>query len=275
MRGLSALAFAWTSALALPPSALQAQLRPLDPVDWQWLAGDDVLSLQIGVAAFSDQRASLAGTEGDLWQFGDLYAGWRTGRVVLEASGTAYRRFRDRTRFAQPHGGAEPTEDDWRSDAGDFRLTTTVQLTREGAQRLALLRFGTRLPTTDNRVGLERDRTDFYGLVGGALVRDAWWIGAETGVGINGTRDPEMEQSDVWIFLVSTGRQVGWLTGTLQLAGHADGMRDAAVRGNEELAEIRVGLRAGSRRWVSAALLTGLTDFSPGHGLQLTVGTTY
>src|SRR5690606_16136964 len=152
-----------------------------------------------GAGWFADQRASLAGVEGPLLELGRLHASVRTGRVVLSADGVLRRRLHVDDDFAEPDGGALPAVDGVLHDTGDFIVSTAVRLPPEDAPALAVRRFGTRLPTTDNRVGLERDATDFYATVGGRLDRGPLRASAELGVGIHGTRRSSYEQSDVLV----------------------------------------------------------------------------
>src|SRR5688500_4654699 len=77
------------------PGGAGAQLRPLEPIPWKVLTERETFRGHLGAAFLRDQRASLAGTSGDLWEVGNFSLAWRTGRVVLEAAGTAQRVFRD------------------------------------------------------------------------------------------------------------------------------------------------------------------------------------
>jgi hypothetical protein len=261
-------------ALLAAPGALHAQLRPLEPLDWSIYEGANTVVATLGAGVFQRQRASLAGTEGQLLELGAFQALWRTGRVALEASGTLYRVFEDRSVFAPPYGGARAPDGRRRTDAGDYRVSTTVRLTPADRDALATLRFGTRLPTTDNVVGLERDMTDFFALVGGRLRHRGLRIAAETGVGIFGTREAHFEQSDVLAFALEAEHPVAGMVAALSLNGHADGLRGRAVRGNEELAELRLRLRTDGRFWAQAQVVRGLTAFSPAHGLIVGGGLT-
>lgn len=260
-------------AAAATPGA--AQLRPLEPVAWEAFDEGRSWLITAGVGVHAGQRASLAGTEGTLWELGNFQATWRTGRVALEAAGTVRRSLRERSRFAEPFGGPRADDGPRRTDSGDYRLLTTVLLTPPEESHTALaLRFGTRLPTTDNRVGLDRDQTDFFGLAAGRLVRRHLTLAAETGVGIYGTRVPTFEQSDLLIYAMSGTLGAGRLQPSLSLLGQRDLSAGSQLRGTEDLAELRAGLRLGdTRRWVQLHALTGLARFSPRHGLLLSAGT--
>lgn len=269
MHRLGPLLFA-TLAFLFSVTTAPAQLRPLDPAEWRvWEGASTVVG--VGIGAFADQRASLAGTEGRLIEAGNLTVTWRTGRVAIEAGGTVRRIFDDERVFAEPDGGALDLGPR-RYDAGDIRIGTVVRLTPDRAPALAVLRFGTRLPTTDNRVGLDRDQTDFFALVGGRVRRATLAASAETGVSINGTRRSTFEQSDVWVYLVQLERAGRLLTPVVTVTGHMDGLKGRTIRGNEDLGEVRAGLRFGQRRWVSASFVKGYARFSPGSGVLVAGG---
>ena len=249
-----------------------AQLRPLDPLDWRAFDAPEPVRLELGIAALEGQRASLAGVRGRLWELGLLHASWRTGRVLFEASGTVFRVFRDQAMIEEPDGGVTVRAGGLRRDAGDWKVATAVRLTPATAPVDVALRFGTRLPTTDNRVGLERDATDFF-----ALAAARWRVGnlsltAESGLGINGTRDPEFEQSDVWAYVLALDYRRGWLTSRIELVGQKDGLEHRAPRGTEELRELRLSLRAGRARWLELSLVRGLAEFSPAVGVAVAAG---
>ncbi|HEX5726248.1 MAG TPA: hypothetical protein VFX98_12325 [Longimicrobiaceae bacterium] len=264
--------YALAAALLVVPAAASAQLRPLDPFEWRLLDAPLTVSAEAGGGWLRGQRASLAGTEGTLVEAGSFRAHWRTGRVVLEAAGTVRRLFDDERRFAAP----EPTVTEGgpdRADSGDYRVATAVRLTPERWPLAGILRFGTRLPTTDDRVGLDRDATDFFALVGARLRRGAVALAAETGVAINGTRQAAFEQDDLLLYILraeylgATG-----IVPSLTVTGQQVGSGHAELRGNESLGEVRMGFRAGERRWVRAEAVKGFTAFSPGWGVLVSVG---
>lgn len=259
---------------ALFPERAAAQLRPLEPFDFRALSGDPV-RVEVGLGVYYDQIASLAGTEGTLWELGDVRTTFRTGRMVMEVSGTFQRHFDDRAVLREPYGGADaPPSDGKRHDAGDYRVSTILRLTGERSPALATLRFGTRLPTTDNRVGLDRDVTDFFATVGGRAGFQSLVIGAEAGVSINGTRDPAYEQADVMVYSLSGELRLQEFAPFIIVVGQQD-FHDRATRGNEDLAELRAGLRLGRRRWLNAAFVSGLTSTSPSRGFQLSIGASF
>jgi hypothetical protein len=268
LRTLFASAAAFATLFAVPAAA---QLRPLDPMEWRMFDTGRTVTVEAGVGVYVDQRAALAGTMGRLVEAGEFRLFWRTGRVVFEGSGTVHRFFRDERTFAAPdqhvtHPGGR------RSDSGDYRVVSAVRLTPETAPVLAIVRFGTRLPTTNNRVGLERDMTDFFALAGASVRRGALLLGAEAGVSINGTRDPEFEQKDVLVYILRGEYAGGAVTPTLTVTGDVLGPQHRQLRGNERLGEARLGLRAGGSRWLRAEAVAGYETFSPRVGLRVAAG---
>lgn len=262
------------AALLLAARAAPAQLRPLEPTEWSVFDSTGHVALRLGLGWLDGQRASLAGTEGRLLEVGRLETVVRIDRIALVASGTLLRLFDDRAVFASPTGGAGSPTGERRADAGEYELATLLRLTSATAPALVLLRFGTRLPTTDNRVGLGRDQTDFFALLGARVRRGPLSLRFETGLGIHGTRDPAFEQSDVWLYAAALEYRRRAIAASATLLGQSDGRRDRVLRGNEDLRELRLALRAGRRRWLEAALVHGLTEFSPGTGVLLTSGLT-
>lgn len=248
-----------------------AQLRPLDPVDFHSFSGEP-FRVQVGIGVYFDQHASLAGTQGRLWEIGDVHTWIRTGRMVMELSGTVQRRFVDELIVEEPHGGAmAPPPGGTRTDAGDYRVSTVLRLTGETSAMLATLRFGTRLPTTDNRVGLDRDVTDFFATVGGFRDWRNFSLGIEAGLSINGTREAAYEQSDVFVYALTSELRLGRFTPFIVAVGQQD-FHDWVIRGNEDLGEVRAGVRAGQRHWINAAWVRGWSASSPSNGLQISAG---
>jgi hypothetical protein len=247
-----------------------AQLRPLDPVDFAAFRGD-AIHARAGVALYADQHASLGGTVGTLKELGTFQVTIRTGRMVMDMGGGVRRLFTDHDTIDAPFAEVRPQPNGKRTDDGDYRVGTLIRLTPARSRTLAVLRFGTRLPTTDNRVGLERDITDFFATVGAQRVFGKVALGAEAGVSINGTRDPTYEQSDVLVYSLSAETTLRSVTPFAVIVGQQD-FHDWATRGNEDLSELRAGIRAGRRRWITATWVHGLTDYSPSNGVQLSAG---
>jgi hypothetical protein len=250
----------------------EAQLRPLEPFEWRMLEVGRTVSVEAGGGWLRGQRASLAGTEGTLVEAGNFRAFWRTGRVVLEAGGTVRRFFDEERSFAPPEPFVQPADDGKRSDSGDYRVATAVRLTRERAPVAAILRFGARLPTTDNEVGLDRDATDFFATVGARAARGRTSLAAEAGVGIFGTRDPEFEQDDLLVYAVRAEVDAGPVVPSLAVLGQQVGTAHEELRGNESLGEVRIGFRTTGRWFVRAEYVAGYADFSPSSGVLVSAG---
>jgi hypothetical protein len=264
-----ALGFAMVAA-----APVAAQLRPLEPIEWSMFDNAQRVAVELGAATYWDQRVSRAGTEGTLVEAGRFRAFWRTGSVLLEATGTVRRYFHE-DRVHEPLGTAvDPAPDGWRRDSGDYVVTTTVRLTPAGTSLLGVVRFGTRLPTTDNREGLERDRMDFFALAGGRLQRGPLLLGAEAGVSINGTREEEFEQKDVLAYMFRAEYDMGAVTPMLTLTGDVLGPR-RPLRGNEPLGELRLGLRTGGRNWIRFETVAGYREFSPRMGIGVSAGVSW
>jgi hypothetical protein len=255
-------------------SPAAGQLRPLDPFEWRVYDEAHAVAAELGGSILFDQRAALAGTEGRLMEAGNFRAFWRTGRVVLEAGGTLQRFFRDEARFGPPHPHTDPAVAGNRHDSGDYRAVTTVRLTPAGAAITGILRFGTRLPTTDNASGLDRDATDFFALAGMAVRRGGVLAGIETGVSINGTRDPEFEQKDVMPYMLVAEWTRGPLQPRLSIVGELPGDHPQ-VRGNEPHGEIRLGARTHGRHWLRIDGVLGYRTASPSWGVMLAAGSTW
>lgn len=264
---------ALSALLLLPalPAAAHGQLRPLDPREWSDVGFEGQVAA-VGGGMYWGQRASLAGTEGLLVEVGSFRAVWGLGRVALEFAGTALWLFEEHTTFTAPAPDVIPAEDARRTGAGDYRVSTLVALTPEHAAQGLALRFGARLPTTDNHLGLDRDQTDFYALLLGGVERGGVALSGELGLGIFGTRDMRNEQVDVLLFGLSARHPLGPGVAFMELAGHHDTRAGPDRRGNEDLGEGRVGLRVGAESWVSVALVRGWTPSSPEVGFTLQVG---
>ena len=256
------------SAITLGAAPARAQLRPLEPASWSVFDARQSWTVEFGGGLFQDQRAALAGTVGRLFEFGDYQAAWRTGRIAIEVQGTVLREFRDQARYA-PADPAVLTQGPNRSDSGDHGIATLIRLTPDRPS-FALLRFGTRLPNSNNRVGLDRDRTDFFATLGGQLRHGPYRAAGEAGIGIWGTQLADHEQSDVLVYTAALRREGARLTAIGSLTGHYT--PHWIPRGNGDLAETRIGIQLGRRVWLRALWVHGLTDFSPSDGLLVTAG---
>lgn len=265
------LAAALFLVLAVPTTGA-AQLRPLDPLDWDALDSGRDLSVAVGVQLYADQAASLAGTRGRLIELGAFRATWLLGRAALQVSGTAVRLFHDETSFADPVAQARPIDGDRRLDVGDQRISTILRLSDGAGAWDGALRFGVRLPTTDNREGLERDRTDFFTTVSARHQRGALKLAAEIGVGVLGTRSDRREQVDPILFAGQASYDAGSVHPDLVVVGQHDTRPNRDLRGNEDLGEVRLGARIGEARWIRLAVTRGWETFSPDFGLLLEAG---
>ncbi|MDR0787079.1 MAG: hypothetical protein LBG44_04340 [Gemmatimonadota bacterium] len=256
--------------LAHPASA---QLRPWEPFDWS-LFDEGRVSIAMGTSVLADQRASLAGTQGLLIEAGMFSGGVRIDRVGVEAAGTLYRQFRERTVFAAPSGGAEERPIGTRHDAGDYRISTGIALTRPDRRATFLLRFGSRLPTTDNRVGLERDAIDFFATFGARITAGPARAFGELGVGIHGTRIETFEQSDLLIYMLGVESRTGLVRPGVVFLGQTIS-RSLWFRGTEPLSEVRLKVDAGGGLSLRLEAIHGLAEFSPGNGISASLLATF
>jgi hypothetical protein len=253
-------------AVACWAASAGAQLRPLDPGDFDVLDHQS-WRMETGAGVLGGQRASLAGTSGNLLEIGVTRIVWSLGRVALELSGTLLRVYEDEEVFTEPVGGARPSDGRRRIDAGDTRVSTLVRLSGPAASTPWYLRFGTRLPSTDNRVGLGRDQTDFFTTVAVRPEWGTWVVTGEFGLGINGTRDTGNEQIDPLLFAVTATRTMGNIRPLLEATGQHDPRSNRDRRGNENIGEVRLGFVAGADRGMSVLIVRGWTATSPDLGL--------
>jgi hypothetical protein len=248
-----------------------AQLRPTGPVEWDVLENARPWNFGLGLGLLEGQRASLAGTSGDLLEGGNFRIAYRSGRIGLEFTGTLTRRFRDEDILRAPAPGTDGPTGRTRRDAGDVLATTLIRLNASDSPFLLALRFGTRLPTTSNEPGLDRDRTDFFTTFAARYRTGRVAVSAETGLGILSTRVDGIDQLDVQNFSFGIESRFGPILATGGIVGQDDWHR-RVVRGNEDLSEIRLGLRAGEVRWLSVTAVKGIAEFSPGYGVLFMVG---
>ena len=183
-RLLRACAFLFLVVLVLPEVG-RAQLRPIEPIPWDALNAEGPM-LRFGAGYHAHARASLAGTQGGLGEVGVYTGKWTFGRVAVEVGGRGAAPFFRRLGIRPSGCGCPSPTGERRADTGEHRLGTIVRLTPRSSPADVVLRFGTRLPTTDNVEGLGRDQTDFFGSFGG---RARW--GVLEVAGEAGDRDPE------------------------------------------------------------------------------------
>lgn len=257
------------------PRAAASQLRPLDPLDWGALNHEGRTAF-VGGGFYSGQRASLAGTEGRLLEVGAFGLTWGFGRVALRLSGTAVRFFDDSQPYASPIGGALPFQAGRRrTDTGDYRISTLVGFTAPASTVGLAMRFGVRLPTTDNVKGLGRDQTDFFSSLSARVRGGPWTVSGEAGLGITGTRDEVNEQIDPLLFSVALRYRAGSVEPFLEAVGQHDTRAGPQKRGAEDLGEARMGVYLGGQRWLRLALVRGWTAVSPDFGIELRLGTRF
>jgi hypothetical protein len=125
-------------------------------------------------------------------------------------------------------------------------------VTPDAWQSTGILRFGTRLPTTDNTTGLDRDALDFFATVGAGGTVGSFALTGETGLGIHTTREDKFEQDDLFLYATRAEYRRFAIVPSLAALGQLHGTGHAAIRGVENLGELRAGVRAGSRTWLRA-----------------------
>lgn len=249
-----------------------AQLRPLEPFSWRIFEDGVRVTAEGRVASYRGQRASLAGTKGDLWEVPTVTVAWVSGRFALLASGTGLRLFVERERFGPAYSGVRPSHNGRRGDSGEYTIGTAVILTPPSARLDALLRFGTRLPTTRNERGLDRDAIDFFATLVGRGRRSGLSVSLEAGLGITSTRDSTFEQDDLLLYEARAEYDRGILKPSITVVGQAHSPTHREYNGVEDLSEVRLGLRIGDRRWIRIEGIKGLETFSPAYGLSVGVG---
>jgi surfeit locus 1 family protein len=255
--------------LALVPSVAHAQLRPLDPLEWQVYEPNTFLVGEAGVGSLWEQQATLAGTRGRLLELGNYRVTFRFDRLAVELAGTALWRLTDEEVVEPPAAWVHPADGSPRQDAGFASAATLVNLTPRRAPLDIVLRFGARIPTTSDESGLDRDRTDFFALAALRYRAGPVAFTAENGVGIHGALDSRFPQSDVWAYTFGTEYRHRPFFAMAQMVGHQNRLR---LRGNENLRELRFGVGVGDRRWFDISYIHGLSDFSPRHGVRLSAG---
>lgn len=261
-------------ALCVGPSAAQAQIRPLDPIAWR----DFRLPLgaaSVGAAIYSAQPASLAGVEGRMVELGSLRGVVRVGRVLFEASGSAWRMLDERISLNDPVSGVRDAVEGRRADVGDYRFSTMVLLTEPRSAWGAAFRFGARLPTTDETAGLERDETDVFFTVATQWQSSHVRLFAEGGLGIFGVVSTVPDQTDPFLYMAGIQMPRSTITAGLELVGHYDTRHAGPPRGNEHLSELRLRVRSEGATWGELVALRGLASFSPDYGLELRIGRTF
>ena len=252
-------------------------MRPLDPIDWSGFAhpGGDVA---VGAMALTGQRAALLGSEGRLLELGLLEMAFRFDRVLIHVVGSAARGFHPESRFAAPATGVRAGDDD-RWDVGTVWASTTVALGvpegKDPRDARWAVRFGVRLPTTDDVIGIERDETDFFASLGRRHRVGSWEVAGELGASIFGVHGERFAQTDPYQYALGARRVDDAVRPYAELTGHYDTRTNGAPRGNEDLSELRLGVELGSKRFVDLQGIVGLARYSPDFGVRVRVGTAF
>jgi surfeit locus 1 family protein len=247
-----------------------AQLRPLDPLEWRIFEDDVVFIGGAGFGVMLEQPAPLAGTRGTLLEAGSYVLSYRSGRIAVEVGGTALWRLSDQEQVEPPAPEVEPA-DGSRQDAGPAYASSALRFSPDSWPVDLVLRFGGTIPTTSDESGLDRDRIDFFALLGARYRTGPLMLVAENGVGIHGTLRHDLPQSDVWTYAFGAFYDVRGLRVGTELVGRQDG-HSYIIRGNEDQRELRAGLHVGRRHWLRVQYIRGLSDFSPSHGVRLSGG---
>ena len=274
MRSLPARLLLSCLATVLATTSVEGQLRPLDPIDMATLDREGG-TFAIGVGAFGGQRVSLAGVEGRLLEIGTFEATWSYERIAVRIGGTSFRWFEGQSVYIAPVDDTRPPDGSARTDAGDLRLQTILRLTPAEGRVTGGLRFGVRLPTTDNLEGLGRDQTDFFTTLALRIVDGPWDITIEGGGGINGTRDPKHEQIDPILFAGAARLEAGLIDPILELTGQHDPRSSEDRRGNENIGEARLGVSMGDAQQLTLAGVRGWTSVAPDYGLIVRFSTRF
>jgi hypothetical protein len=262
---------------ACRPSVSLAQLRPLDPVEWRAFDPGALVVARIGGSVFWDQRASIGGVRGRLVETPAALLSWTTGsdggpgRVVVRAVFHPVRRFRVDSAYTSPVPGTTELTGRIR-DTGDNALETIVRLSPDrsvGTGGLLAARYGVRISTHHDKRGLDRHKTDVYATLVARRPLAGWSVAGEAGFGVYGTRQPGSGKALPFLYSAEARRAVGPLEPSLGLAGQASRRQ---LRGNEDLSELRAGVRVGGSRWLEATLVRGLARHSPSAGLLLFAG---
>lgn len=258
---------------ALAPGSAAAQLRPYEPLDWRIFDRGTNLLLGTGVNVLWDQTVPLAGARGTFLEVPTYSFLWRSGRAGLEISGSAIWQLTEDSVVHEPAPGVGPAgSDGLRRDAGPVHVATLVRLSPDRWSTDVVLRFGTRIPTTSDESGLDRDRTDFFALAGGRLHFGAWSVAGESGLGINGARSEHYPQADVWVYSLRLQHEGSAHALFAGVAGHQDGHSGVPPLGNEDQGELRAGLRLGKRWWVQTTYVRGYRGPAARHGLLVGAG---
>jgi surfeit locus 1 family protein len=269
--GVTAALLLTAAAPLLTSAPVHGQLRPVEPLDWRIFDADVAIVGGVGFGLLAQQPAPLAGTRGTLHEAGLYHLAIRSGRMAVAVGGTAVWRLSGEVQESMPVALVRGANGSPRQDAGPAYASTLVRLSPDAWPADVVLRFGATIPTTSDESGLDRDRTDFFALLGARYRYRTLSVYTEHGVGINGTVIAEYPQSDVWTYNFGASLQQQHTRLVMNLVGRQDG-RTSRVRGNEDLRELRAGVDIGSDLSLQLRYVHGLTDFSPTHGIRISAG---
>ncbi len=262
------LVLAGVLALGAGAGPLAAQLRPLDPMDGRAFDPGVVGVAGGGGDDIEGPRASAAGTRGRAVETPAAILSWTQGRLALRAIVHPLRMYWEDTRYAPALPGADTAVPGRHRDAGDNVLETVIRLTPDttATSSLLALRYGVRIPTHNDRLGIDRHKTDFYLLLGGRAWVQGWSLSGEAGLGVYGARQVVAEKALPFVYALGLARRFGAWQPALDLVGQAAAH---PPRGNENLSELRAGARVGRARWVELMVVKGLARYSPDVGVIL------
>ena len=241
-------------------------MRPLDQGDWDLVRGQHFCAGWI-VDRF-EQRASLAGRV--------VALGSRAREACLARARNPEAREPRSVFFTEdetfvPRNRCRPSE----TDTAMIPAITESDKCSVDARWLARNRCGAlrqRLPTRTTQPGLDRDAVDFFATVGAATSFAALSVSGEAGLGIHSTREARFEQEDVLLYSFRGELRGFRVTPSIEVLGQRHGTAHAAIRGVENLGELRTGVTIGHRSFVSVEAVIGYEDFSPSRGLILYFG---
>jgi len=243
---------------------VQAQQRPLVTEDPRLIkAGSLVTEMGFGY----ENRAiyTLSGLEGDHISLlpGGLHFGLGD-HAEFQMTGTLYD-------FLQLSDG------DWRSDFGDFSMSTKMKMIGE-SPKVPIISFRPTvvLPNANQGSGLGLNTTRFFASLLAGKTFGKVFVFGNGGIGILDKPTDAGAQDDVWTYGLATiiplSKSVNW-------AGEINGMynpRDNPAPGSETRRQFRTGLQieAIGVRWDVGALV-GLTDLDPKYGFSFGVTTQF
>ena len=241
-----------------------AQQRPILTEDPRLIPSGS-LDSEAGLGYEDHAIYTLSGLEGDHVSLltGGLHFGLGD-RAEFQMTGTLYD-------FLKPPDG------NWRSDFGDFSLSTKMKMFSE-SRRLPILGFRPTvvLPNANQGSGLGLNTTRFFAsLLVGKTFGKAFVFG-NAGIGIMDKPTAAGAQDDVWTYGLATiipiSSRVNWASDINGLQNP----RQNPAPGSETRRQFRSGLQiqAGSAR-LDFGVMAGLTDLDPNYGITFGVTTRF